>query len=41
MMLDARSSILDARCSILDAGKGSSIQNQASRIEDRGCVFVP
>ncbi|MEW5766524.1 MAG: hypothetical protein AB1797_02710 [bacterium] len=33
--------MLDPRCSIFDAGKGFSIQDRASRIEDRGCVFVP
>ncbi|MEW5768605.1 MAG: hypothetical protein AB1797_13520 [bacterium] len=37
---DAGCSMLDPRCSIFDAGKGSSIQDRASRIEDRGCCAL-
>ncbi|MEW5766112.1 MAG: hypothetical protein AB1797_00595 [bacterium] len=32
---------LEARSSMLDAGKGSSIQDRASKIEHRVGVFVP
>ncbi|MEW5767583.1 MAG: hypothetical protein AB1797_08160 [bacterium] len=32
--------MLDPRCPMLEAGKGSSIEYRASRIEHRGCVSV-